>query len=121
VSLPPVVLFTFQMGTEFVPPVMETKNCWPVATFTETVAGEIVTLIFVTGSVHVDVEVVAEEVEVDVVHVTAVLGAAYLLHEGKLRMAMRGAKYRKRLTAPRSSRYEFQNACGSISTLIPKM
>jgi hypothetical protein len=41
------------------------------------VAGEIVTLIFVTGSVHVDVEVVAEVVDVVVVHVTAVLGALY--------------------------------------------
>jgi hypothetical protein len=115
------MLFTFQMGIEFVPPVMETKNCLPVTTFTETVAGEIVTLIFVAGSVHVEVEVVAEAVEVEVVHVTAVLGAAYLLHEGKLRTAMSGAKYRKRLTAPRSSRYEIHNTCGSVSTLIPKM
>jgi hypothetical protein len=54
---------------------MESKNCWVVTTFTETVAGEIVTLIFVSGSVHVDVEVVAEVVEVLVVHATAVLGA----------------------------------------------
>lgn len=115
------MLFTFQMGTEFVPPVMETKNCWPVATLTETVAGEIVTLILVTGSVHVDVEVVAELVEVEVVHVTAVLGAAYLLHDGKLRRAISGAKYRKCFTAPRSLRYEIQNACGSVSALIPKM
>jgi hypothetical protein len=34
-----------------------------------------VTLIFVTGSVHVDVDEVVELVEVVVVHVTAVLGA----------------------------------------------
>jgi hypothetical protein len=34
-----------------------------------------VTLIFVTGSVHVEVDVVAEVVDVVVVHVTAVLGA----------------------------------------------
>jgi uncharacterized protein YijF (DUF1287 family) len=46
-----------------------------VTTFTETVAGEIVTLILVAGSVHVDVVVVAEEAEVLVVHDTAVLGA----------------------------------------------
>jgi hypothetical protein len=69
------MLLTFQMVTAFVPPWMESKNCWVVTTFTETVAGEIVTLIFVSGSVHVDVEVVAEVVEVLVVHATAVLGA----------------------------------------------
>jgi hypothetical protein len=39
------------------------------------VAGEIVTLMFVAGSVHVDVDVVAEVVEVAVVHITPVLGA----------------------------------------------
>jgi hypothetical protein len=39
------------------------------------VAGEIVTLMFVTGSVHVETDVVVEEVEVLVVQVTAVLGA----------------------------------------------
>lgn len=76
VSLPPVMLFTFQMVTEFVPPVTASMNCCVVTTFTETVEGEIVTLMFVTGSVQVDVEVVAEEVEVLVVQVTAVLAGA---------------------------------------------
>jgi hypothetical protein len=47
-----------------------------VTTFTETVAGEIVTLIFVTGSVQVDVVLVPEVVEVVVVQVTAVLAGA---------------------------------------------
>jgi hypothetical protein len=115
------MLFTFQMVTEFVPPVMESKNCWVVTTFTETVAGEIVTLIFVTGSVHVDVEVVAEVVEVVVVQVTAVLVAAFFLHEIKLKIAMSGAKYRRRFTAPLSSLFEIPDAFGSVSTLIPKM
>ena len=69
------MVFTCQMVTEFVPPWMESWNCWVVTTFTETVAGEIVTLMFVTGSVQVDVVVVVEEVEVVVVHVTAVLVA----------------------------------------------
>jgi hypothetical protein len=63
------------MVTLFVPPWTASRNCWVVTTFTETVAGEIVTLIFVTGSVHVDVEVVVEPVGVVVVHDTAVLGA----------------------------------------------
>ena len=73
--MPPVILFTFQMVTEFVPPVTESRNCCVVTTFTETVEGEIVTLIFVTGSVHVDVEVAVEVVVVLVVQVTAVLVA----------------------------------------------
>ena len=109
------------MATLFVPPWMDTKNCWVVTTFTETVAGEIVTLIFVTGSVHVDVEVVVEVVEVAVEHVTAVLVAAYFLHEAKLRTAMSGAKYRRRFTAPLSSLFDIPNTYGSVSTLIPKM
>jgi hypothetical protein len=67
--------FTIQTGTEFVPPWMASRNSWLVATLTETVAGEIVTLIFVAGSVQVDVEEVVELAEVVVVHITAVLGA----------------------------------------------
>jgi hypothetical protein len=114
------MLFTFQIVTEFVPPVMESKNCWVVTTFTETVAGEMVTLIFVTGSVHVDVEVVAEVVEVVVVHVTPVLVAAFL-HEAKPERAMSKTKNRRRFTAPLSSLFEIPNAYGSASTLIPKM
>jgi hypothetical protein len=64
------------MGTEFVPPWMESRNCWVVTTFTETVEGEIVTLIFVTGSVQVDVVVLVELVAVVVVHTIAVLAGA---------------------------------------------
>ena len=99
------MLFTFQIVTEFVPPVMESKNCWVVTTFTETVEGAIVTLIFVTGSVHVEVEVVAEVVDVEIVQVTAVLVAAYCLHEIRLKATMSGAKYKRRITASPSSRF----------------
>ena len=120
-SFPPAMLFTCQMVTEFVPPWTASKNCWVVTTFTDTVAGAIVTLIPVTGSVHVDVEVVVEAVEVVVVHVTAVLVAAYFLQEIKLKTAMSGAKYRRRFTAPLSSLFEIPDAFGSVSTLIPKM
>ena len=121
VSLPPVVPFTCQIVTEFVPPWMESKNCWVVTTFTDTVAGAIVTLIFVTGSVHVDVEVVVEAVEVVVVHVTAVLAPAYFLHEIKLKTPTRAAKYSRRLTAAPSSRFEIHHACGSVSPLPLKI
>jgi hypothetical protein len=81
-----------------------------------------VTLIPVTGSVHVDVEVVVEVAEVVVVvQVTAVLVAAYFLQEIKLKTAMSGAKYRRRFTAPLSSLFEIPDTYGSVSTLIPKM
>ena len=121
VSSPPVVLFTFQMVTEFVPPCMESKNCWVVTTFTETVAGAIETLIFVTGSVHVDIEVVVEEVEVVVVQVIAVLGATYFLHEAKQRKAMSGTKYRRRFTAPLSSQPVIPDAYRSVSIMFPRL
>lgn len=117
--LPPVTLFTFQMVTEFVPPVMEAMNCCVVTTFTEIVAGEIVTLIFVTGSVHVEVEVVAEVVVVLVVHVTAVLAAAWW-QEVSPNRAMSETKNRRRFTAPLSSLFEIPNTYGCVSTMIPK-
>lgn len=118
-SLPPVTLFTFQMGTEFVPPVMETKNCWMVTTFTEMVEGEMVTLILVTGSVQVEVEVVEELVEVEVVQVTAVLVVEP--QEARPKRAKSKTQDRRRFTAPRCSLFEIANAYDSVSTLIPKM
>lgn len=121
VLLPPVMLFTCQMVTTFVPPVMESMNCWVVTTFTETVAGEIVTLIFVTGSVHVDVEVVVEVVEVVVVHVTAVLVAVEPQEvRPKTEMPPSKTKNRRRFTAPLSSLFEIPDAYASVSTMIPK-
>jgi hypothetical protein len=103
-----------------VPPWMESKNCWVVTTFTETVAGEIVTLIFVMGSVHVDIEVVLEEVEVVVVQVTAVLVAAFL-QEARPEMAMSNTRNGRRFTAPLSLLIEIPKTCDSVSTPIPKV
>ena len=68
-------------------------------------AGEIVTLMFVTGSVHVDVEVVVEEVEVLVVHVTAVLVAAEP-HEARPKREVNKINSRRRFTAPLSCLFE---------------
>jgi hypothetical protein len=90
-----------------------------VATFTEAVAGEIVTLIFVAGSVQVEVEVVEELVEVEVVHVTAVLGALYP-QEVRQKRATGKAKNRRRFTAPLLSLTEICNPYDSASTLIRK-
>ena len=115
VALPPTTLFTFQMAMEFVPPWMKAWNCCLPTTFTETVAGEIVTLIFVTGSVHVEVEVAVEEVEVLVVQVTAVLAGA-LWHEAALNTAMSEPKNRRRFTAPLASFFEIPNPYSSVST-----
>jgi hypothetical protein len=70
------MLFTFQTITLLVPPDRNAENCCVVTTFTEAVAGEIVMLIFVVGSVQVDAEVDDDEVEVLVVQVTAVLTGA---------------------------------------------
>jgi hypothetical protein len=59
--------------TLFVPPDTNAVNCALVTTFRETVTGEMVTVIPVTGSVHEEEEDVEVVVEVVVVHVTAVL------------------------------------------------
>jgi hypothetical protein len=84
------------------------------------VAGEIVTLIFVTGSVQVEMEVVEELVEVVVVQTTAVLGALYP-QELRPKRATSHAMNRRRFTAPPSSPFEICNPYGSASTLIRKM
>src|SRR5271169_1797053 len=114
------MLFTFQMGTEFVPPVMETRNCWVVTTFTEMVAGAIVTVIFVAESVHVDVEVVEDVVEVVFVHVIVVVAGAWL-QEARPNKAMSETRNKRRFTVPLSSLFGIPNSSGSVSTLIPKM
>jgi hypothetical protein len=98
---------------------METRNCCSVTTFTETVAGEIVTLIFVTGSVHVDVELVLEEVEVVVVQVMAVLAGA-APQEFRPRSAATASNGRKRFTAPRPSLLEFPAARCCTATPNPQ-
>jgi hypothetical protein len=88
---------------------MASKNCWVVTTLTETVAGEIVTLILVAGSVQVDVEVVVELVAVVVVHVTAVLVAGAWWQEARLKRAVNKIKNRGRFTAALSSLFEIPN------------
>jgi len=108
------------MVTEFVPPCTASWNCWVVTTFTETVAGEIVTLIFVAGSVHVDVVVAVEVVEVVEVHVTAVLGALEP-QEARPKRAVSKTKNRRCFTAPLYSLFEIPDKYDSVSTLIPKM
>ena len=60
---------------------------------TEAVAGEMVMLMFVTGSVHVEVEVVLEAVEVVLVQVIAVLAGA-APQEVSARAAINAAKGR---------------------------
>jgi len=114
------MLFTFQIVTEFVPPVMESWNCCVVTTFTETMEGEMVTLIFVTGSVHVDVEVEVELVVVLVVHVTAVLVVAWW-QDAKPKRAMSETKNKRRFTAPLCSLFEIGKRYGSASILTPKL
>jgi hypothetical protein len=108
------------MVTEFVPPWTASWNCWVVTTFTETVEGEIVTLMFVTGSVHVEVEVVVEEVEVLVVHVTAVL-VAVEPHEARPEREVSRINNRRRFTAPLSSLFDIPGKYASVSILILKM
>ena len=75
-SFPPTTVFTCQVTTVFVPPVTAPVICVFVSTFTETVTGEMVTVIPVTGSVHEEEEEVEEVVGVVVVHVMAVLAGA---------------------------------------------
>jgi hypothetical protein len=104
---------------------MDTENCSSVATFTEAVAGEIVTLIFVTGSVHVDVEVVDDEVEDVVVQVTAVLAGA-APQEVRLNAATsKIARTMKRFTAPLSPLFQIllpvSNAKRFASNSMPEI
>ncbi|MGA7796203.1 MAG: hypothetical protein WCA19_24490 [Candidatus Acidiferrales bacterium] len=83
-------------------------------------AGEIVTLMFVTGSVQVDVVVVVDEVEVVVVHVTAVL-VAVEPHEARPKREVSSMNNRGRFTAPLSSWFDILGKYASVSTLILKM
>jgi hypothetical protein len=105
---------------EFVPPDTLAKNRVLVSTFREMVAGSIVTVIAVVGSVHEFVEVVVDVVAV-VVQVIAVLGAAYLWHETRLSAPISITKIGRRLTAPLSSNSHMPIRCGSVATSIPKI
>jgi hypothetical protein len=104
---------------EFVPPDTLAKNRVVVSTFREMVAGSIVTVIPVVGSVQEFVEIVVDVVAV-VVQVMAVLGAAYLWHETRLSAPTSIAKIGRRLTAPLSSNSHMPIRCGSVATSIPK-
>jgi hypothetical protein len=95
-------------------------NCCVVTTFTETVAGEIVTLMFVTGSVQVEVEVVAEDVVVLVVQVTAVLAGA-APQEDKPKRAATNARNRRRFTATLCLLFEIPNSYDFGPTMILKI
>jgi len=71
----------------------------------------------VTGSVHVDVEVVVDEVEVVVVHVTAVL-AGLAPQEDSPQTAASTARKRTPFTARPAMLFEFPDRylCNSFST-----
>jgi hypothetical protein len=118
VSFPPVTSFTFQVTMLFVPPETLFRNCVFVATFRETAAGAIETVIPVTGSVHDEKE---EVVEVVVVHVMAVLGVgAVWRHETRLNTPMSNAKTGRRLTAPLSLPSPMPIHFGSVATPLQK-
>jgi hypothetical protein len=82
------------------------------------VEGEIVTLIFVIGSVHVDVEVAVELVEVLVVQVTAVLVAGVEWQEARPKRATSETQNRRRFTAPLCSPFEIRNTYSFVSILL---
>lgn len=73
-----------------------------VTTFTETVAGAIVTVMLVAESVQVEVEVVEDVVVVVFVHVIVVV-AAVEPQETRPKREARETKNRTRFTAPLSS------------------
>jgi len=104
---------------EFVPPRYVAKNRVVVSTFREMVAGSIVTVIEVMGSVHEFVEVVVDVVAV-VVQVMAVVGAAYLWHETRLSAPISITQNRK--TSHRASFFKFAHADSFwlSATSIPK-
>jgi hypothetical protein len=78
-----------------------------------------VTLMPVTGSVHVDIEVVEEVVEVEVVHATAVLAGAEP-QEARPNRATSKPKKSRRFTALLDSLSEIPATYGCVSILIPK-
>ena len=83
-------------------------------------AGEIVTLMLVTGSVQVLVELFVAVVDVEVVQVIAVLtGAAP--HEVRPIRTTDKTKRERDFTAPLSLQIEFPNTFDSASTVIPSL
>jgi hypothetical protein len=84
------------------------------------VAGEIVIVIPVVGSVHDEDEEVVEVVDVVVVQLMAVLGAAALWHETSPMAPMRNARIGRRLTAPLSLTPQMPNHCSSAAMSFQK-
>jgi hypothetical protein len=89
-----------------------------VTTFTETLAGETVTLMLVTGSVQEFVELLVAVVDVEVVHVMAVLTGA-VPQDARPKTAMDKTKRARNFTAPRSVQFDVPNTFDSASNLIP--
>jgi hypothetical protein len=112
--------FTCQVTKGFVPPETFAKNVAVCSTFTEAVAGKIVTVIPVTGFVHELVEAVVDVATAVVVHVMAVLGAAYLWHDTRVNTPISNAKTGRRLTAPLSSTSHMPIHRGLAATSLPK-
>ena len=108
------------MVTEFVPPWTASRNCCVVATLTEAVAGEMVTLMLVVGSVHVEVEVEEELVDVEVVQVTAVLAVLAWWQEDRAKRTRTNGNKNGRLTAPLSWPFEIASTYSCVSARIPK-
>jgi hypothetical protein len=90
-----------------------------VNTFRETVTGEMLMLIRLTGSVHVEKEEFEEVVAAVVVQVMAVLTGA-LPHEARLNRPIIRAKSGSRFTALLSSTSWIQHDCGSLPTPFQK-
>jgi hypothetical protein len=119
------MLFTFQVIIVLVPPAVEAKKRVVVTTFTEIVAGEMVTLMPVTGSVQATEDEAVEVVAAVVVQVTAALVAVVLLQEAIPNAAATNAKKKMRFTAPLCSSAEASiagilDSCTSISTRFSK-
>src|SRR6202142_4028508 len=126
------MLLTCHVTGVLVPPESPAWNCRLVATLTETMEGEMATLIPVTGSLQAaeEVDVVDEVVvpfvvfveEVVVVHTMAVLEVVLLPppHEARLNMPMSNANIGRRFTAPLSLTLNMPMDCGSVGNYAPK-
>jgi hypothetical protein len=88
-----------------------------VTTFTETLAGDTVTLMLVTGSVQVFVELFVAVVDVEVVQIIAVLTGT-VPQDARPKTAMDKTKRARNFTPPRSVLFDIPNTFDSASNLI---
>lgn len=103
---------------------MVSANCWVEFTVIATAAGEIVTLILVTGSVQVFVELEIEELAPEVVQTIAVDVAALWQEASpitEMTRAIGNTNNARRLTTLLASLFEISNCIDSVSILIPKI